>query len=57
MNNALFIITTNENSANELLKTGLPLVSSSPGRWVFMNTYKKNFDYLNCITYSNILTF
>lgn len=57
MNNALFIVTTNESSANELLNRGLPIVSSSPGCWIFMNTHKMIFSDLEGIAYSNVLTF
>lgn len=52
-----FIITTNENTKNELLKMGFKIVGSNIGTYTFMNNQKIVFDKdkLKDVSYSNIL--
>lgn len=50
-----FIITTNDTSADLLLKTGFKLISQSGDQWIFLNDGKMLFNNLDDITYTNKL--
>lgn len=50
-----FIITTNDTSADLLLKTGFKLISQSGDQWTFLNDGKMLFNNLDDITYTNKL--
>ncbi len=53
--NENFIITTNNVSADLLLKTGFKLVSQFGNQWTFLNNEKMLFDNLEDIIYTNKL--
>ena len=55
-----FIITKDEITANQLINSGLRLISKTAGIWIFQNevSHKLNFEILdkNKIVYTNILS-
>ena len=53
--NGKFIITTNNISADLLLKTGFKLVSQFENQWTFLNNEKMLFNNLEDIIYTNKL--
>ncbi len=53
--NGKFIITTNNISADLLLKTGFELVSQFENQWTFLNNEKMLFNNLEDIIYTNKL--
>lgn len=50
-----FIITTNSDSADILMKLGFQLVNHTGGQWVFLNSDKLVFSNLKNVSFSNIL--
>lgn len=50
-----FIITTDKDSADLLLKSGFQLVNQSLSQWTFLNEGKMLFHNLKNITYTNKL--
>ena len=54
-NEAKFIITKNDQSADLLLKTGFKLVNQSGDQWVFLNEGKMLFNNLSGLVYTNTL--
>jgi len=46
-NNSKFIITTNEESAALLIKTGFKLMNQQGKQWIFMNDNKMLFNNLS----------
>lgn len=54
-NEAKFIITKNDQSADLLLKTGFKLVNQSGDQWVFLNDGKMLFNNLSGLVYTNTL--
>lgn len=55
-----FIITKDETTANQLINSGLRLISKTAGVWTFQNeaSYKLNFENFDktMIAYTNILS-
>lgn len=54
-NEAKFIITKNDQSADLLLKTGFKLINQSSDQWVFLNDGKMLFNNLSGLVYTNTL--
>lgn len=54
-NNAKFIITNNDQSADLLLKTGFKLINQSGTQWTFLNEGKMLFNNLSDLVYTNTL--
>lgn len=54
-NNSKFIITTNEESAALLIKTGFKLINQQWKQWIFMNDNKMLFNNLSDLVYTDKL--
>lgn len=54
-NNSKFIITTNEESAALLIKTGFKLMNQQGKQWIFMNDNKMLFNNMSDLVYTDKL--